>query len=350
MNTSFETEILSSLNVFTTHFNSINFQEKNILELISIAFYGGKYIDKSKNQLIKHIFEKYINKTIEYYSNSLHYKNIQIMKNKLMKSNIYRKKINITKLNINIDEIKNHIHQQSLIYDDNISYISILKMITVYVKNKYMSHRDEYLYISDSIYKNHFKKSYKNINAEKYITFSIISDYMDEFSSILTVYRNNLITKNDVISIFENCIKNKNETLFMNNIFKFIKNNDENVDLDNFNNFIENILKNGIKTPYYYESEYNELFEKELNHISNSINNRLKPEDKQVLQFVDNIKENIIKRGTQSTNIDIEYPNICNDEIIKNNININDFTHKTFFDYFMITKSEAKRKMLNNLN
>ncbi len=346
-----ENEILNSVNVFNNHFNSINFEEKNIIEIISIAFYGGVFISKSQNQIIKHIFEKYINKTIDYYSNSLVYKSKKFnLKNKLTKNNIYSKKINVTKLNINVQDIKNHIDEKLSIYDGNISYTSILKIITVYVKNKYMSNRDEYLYISNSMYKSHFKRTYTNINAEKYLQFSIITDYINDFSSILSVYGNNLITKNDITSIYEQCIKNKNETLFINNIFQFMNNKNENIDLTDFNHFVENILKNGIKTPYYYESEYNEKFEKELNHISNVINKILKPENKQILLQINNIKENIIERGIKTNNIDNEYESICNDEIIKNNLNINDFTYKTFFEYFMSTKSEAKIKMLNNLN
>ncbi len=314
----FEKEICQSLHLFISHFNSLNLKEKELLEIISIAFYGGKFISKSESQLIDTLFNKYIDKCIDYYSNSLS----------------YNYDINNT-LHIPKEEILNHIQKEREIYD-NISYISELHKITMFLKNKYMLHNNKDICYSNPNYNNLFIEKYIGINCLKYIQYLIIGEYLDDFSSLFAMYNNgNYITKNKVIELYHYCQENKCETSFLH---KLSKNSNSNI-LE----YIDNILKNVIKTPYYYEAKYKEYFENMILIFSNTMENIINPENYQLFAFIQQIKENIVKKGIESKDlIDIEYPNICITEIMNNKLNVNEFTSKTFFEYFMTSKAEAK--------
>ena len=177
LNSDFEKEIFDSINIFSTHFNSIDFTEKNILEVIGIAFYGGKFITKSQSQLNSYNFEKYIKETIDYYIDFL---TLEILySNKLNNDFSENEK---TYLNgILNNELNNYLEKEKK-SKNSVTYVSTLNFITNFVKNKYMTNKNEYLYASNVLYKDYFVKKYININAVKYVQYLVIKENLDDFS------------------------------------------------------------------------------------------------------------------------------------------------------------------------
>lgn len=332
LNSDYEINIFTNVHLFTSCFNNVNFNEKDILEIISIAFYGGRYISNIENQLYSFIFDKYIKLTINHYANFIA-KELSSFMN-FTKSQ-YDEKIN------NIINETNKYIENDIIKHNNTSYKMVLHSITNYFKNKYMMNKNEYLYISNPSYKELFHTKYIAINGIKYVQYLIINEYFEDICSIILLSNyKNAVTKEDIITIKNNCEKEDCETTFIYQLYQKI--DSPNVSYTDFNQFIENILKNGIKTPYYYESSYKDYFENMLDQLSEKMNNFLTPEHEQLFNFIVKIKENIVKQGIDSKElINDNYPNICTSEIIKNKLNINEFTAKMFYEYFMASKSEA---------
>jgi hypothetical protein len=331
-NSEFERDLFTNVEIFTSHFNSININEKNILEIIGIAFYGGKYLTNTEAQLNNHHFDKYINLCIKHYahfiakelSSYIHYSN-----------NEYNEKVIEITREIN-EYVKNNKEK-----DNSISYKTILHYITTFIKNKYMSNKNEYLYISNPLYKESFLKKYIAIDCIKYVEYLIIDEYFETICPILLLDYKKYISQDDIMNIKNLCVNEECETTFIYKLYE--KMNLKNISYSDFNTFIQNILKNGIQTPYFYESSYKEYFENIMNHFSEKMDNILRPEHTHLFDFIENIKENIVMQGINSKElIDEKYPNICISEIEKNKLNINDFTTKMFYEYFMASKSEAQ--------
>ncbi len=343
-NSTFEKEIFDSVKEFSAHFNQVNLYEKNILEIIGIAFYGGRFITKSKSQLNSHIFEKYIQETITYYVNFLT-NELTYIKFGNFYSNCDKNKINKEISN----ELNNYLEKEKKSKNDS-TYKSILHNITTFVKEKYTNNRNDELYISNPLYKDYFVMNFININAINYVQYLIIKENLDVFSSLFSYYKNNnIITKNNVIDIVNDCISLKCESSIVMKIYEFIcivyeeNNIKENVSYCDISNYIQDILKNVIKTPYYYESKYNEYFDNMLNTLSENMDKYITNEHIKLFEFIEKIKENIVQKGIDSKeNIDTEYPNICITEIVNNKLNINEFTAKMFYEYFMCSKPEAQ--------
>ncbi len=332
-NTDFEKDIFANVHSFASHFNNVNFNEKNILEIISIAFYGGRYITNSEIELNNHNFDKYIKLTINHYANFIAKELSSFIK--FTKSE-YDEKVN----NI-INEINIHVQNDMIKHDTN-SYKMVLHSITNFIRNKYMMNKNEYLYISNPLYKDSFNAKYIAIDCIKYVQYLIINEHFENICSIILLSNyKNYINKEDIIAIKNNCEKEERETAFVYKLYEKI--GSQNVSYTDFNKFIENILKNGIKTPYYYESSYKDFFENILDKLSEKMNDFLTPEHQQLFDFIEKIKENIVQQGIDSKElIDEKYHDICTSEIIKNKLNINEFTAKMFYEYFMTSKSEAK--------
>ncbi len=324
-----ENELFNSVIQFKNHLNLVRFEEKDILEIIGIAFYGGKFISKTENQLKDNLFNKYVTQTITYYSNSLKY-------------------YDGTSLNICEKDILEYIENEKNICE-NISYKTILYKISTFLKNKYMENKNEYSYTSNYLYRNSFIETSININAMKYIQFIIIGEFIDDFSSLLSMYNNgSYISKKDILTLYEECLNNHSETLFIEKVSNIYGKDTK----ENIYQYIDNILKNVIHTPYYYEEKYIEYFQNMLKEFSNKMEINIKPENYQLFNFIENIKKNIVKKGIEArNNIDNDYQNICMEAIINNKLNINEFTTKTFYEYFMTSKSEAKLAIiLDNSN
>ncbi len=338
----FEQSICNSLIDFSKHFNNVHLQEKDILEIIALAFYGGKFIHNSKKKIYNYLFSSYIDIIIQYYSEYTDYMNIHFHKNNI-KSDLFHQ------ITLNIENEKNN--------DENIDYKSILHTITMLTKSNFMLCKNQELYNSDITYRNSFVNHYISIDSNKYIQFLIISQYIDDFSTFLSYYRNNnVITKDKVYNTYYECIQNKCETLFIQKLYNYCHEKN-NIDFNDFNKYIENILNNVIKTPYYYQSIYKEVFSDLDNIMSNTFESYITNEnDIKTFDLIENIKENIIKKGIETADlIEIKYPEICMNEIILHKLNINEFTTKLFFEYFMTSISEAKLciildKCANTLN
>ncbi len=347
-NSDFEREIFDSVNVFSTHFSSIDLTKKEILEMIAIAFYGGRFITKSQSQLNSYNFEKYIKETIDYYTNFL---TLEILySNKL--SNDFSENEKTYLNGILNNELNNYLEKEKK-SKNSVTYVATLNFITNFVKNKYMTNKNEYLYASNVLYKDYVIRKYTNINALKYVQYLVIKENLDDFLSLFSHYKNGkVITKNDIINIFNSC---DDKTTFVYDIYKFlyniyqekVNNNDDlnysEPSYSDINEFVENILNNCIKTPYYYQSKYKEYFNNMLNNFENTMDKILTPEHNKIFEFIENIKEKIVQKGIESKeNLDIDYPNICMNEIINNKLNINEFTSKMFYEYFMCSKAEAQ--------
>ncbi len=349
MSTILKTEILSNLNTFVSHFNTVNFNEKNIIEIISIAFYGGKYISNSELQINNNNFDKYIKLCIDHYSNFI------------VKELSYFEGFSDNEYNLKVNNLTNEINEYIQLEDsknnNNMSYKAILNTISVFIKNKYMINKNETLYISNPLYKKSFNKKYIAIDCLNYVEYLIINEHFENICSIISLSKyNNLITKNDIIHIKNECKKNNIESMFLLKLYKKIDpnidlNTDSNKDFEEFKEFIQNILKNAIETPYYYEDKYKSFFEKLLYDVSIKINEILTHEHIPIFNLIENIKRNIIKKGIESNElIDNDFSNICISEIINNKLNINEFTSKMFYEYFMTFKGEAKNALSYHQN
>ncbi len=347
-NNDFEKEIFTNVNVFTSYFNSIDLNEKNILEMISIAFYGAKYISCSELQINNNNFDKYIKLCINHYVNMI-VKEVSYFQH--FSKDEYNNKTNNLENEINI-------YIQKLQDENNnyMSYKAILHSITTFVKStfvksRFMNHKNENAYILNSLYKKLFDKKYNAIDCLKYIEYLIIVEQLENVCSIISLSKyNNFITKNDIMYIKSECENNYQESLFLYKIYKkMISNNAFNIQFKEFEEFIQNILKNSLKTPYYYEDKYKSIFKNILEDITTKMNQILTPEHTKLFNFIKNIKENIIQKGIETNDsMDEAFPNICISEIVNNKLNINEKTTKMFYDYFMTFKSEAKNALSRN--
>lgn len=322
----FEQTIFASVNSFVEHFNMIDLKEKNTLEIMGILLYGGKFMNTSEKQLNKHRFSKYIDMTVDYYSNYLYYENLNF-------HYVHTE---------TVDEIKNQINQDienKKIQDETIHYVSILNTITMFVKNKYMTSKNVTLYNQDIHYMTSFVQKHNAIDSKKYLQFVIIDENIDTFSLFVSHYQNGTIfTKNDVISMYNDCKYNHIESSFIQELSKKY-----NINYSDISKYIENILQNVIKTPYYYESLYKEFFENIENKFSSIVEEFMTENDNKIFNHIEEIRESIVEKGIESRDsIDNEYPNLCMDAIMNNRLNINDFTTKMFYEYFMTSKSEAQ--------
>ncbi len=324
--TEFEQNIFASVNSFVEHFNMVDLKEKNTLEIMGILLYGGKFMNTSEKQLNKYRFTKYIDMTVDYYSNYLYYENLMFHY------------IN----NETVEEIKNQINkaiENKKIEDETTHYVSILNTITMFVRNKYILSKNTTLYNKDIHYMSSFVQKHNAIDSKKYIQFLMIDENIDVFSSFVSQYQNgHIFTKNDVISIYNDCKSNRIETSFVEELSKKY-----NIDYIKICKYIENILTNVIKTPYYYESLYKEFFVNIENKFSNIVEEFITENDNKIFNHIEEIRESIVEKGIESRDsIDNEYPILCMNAIMNNRLNINDFTTKMFYEYFMTSKSEAQ--------
>ncbi len=329
-NNDFEREVFTNVNVFTSYFDTVNFNEKNILEIISIAFYGSKYISCSELQINNNNFDKYIKLSIDHYSNFI-VKELSYFHDFL--NNEYADKVNdlINQINKDIQSLQDK-------NNNYMSYKAILNNITIILKNKFMTTKNEHLYISNPLYNNSFNEKYIAIDCLNYVEYLIINEHLEDISSIMTLSKyNNFINKNDIIYIKNNCTINNNESMFISKLYEKIGSN--NVSKKEFEEFIKNILKNAIKTPYYYEDKYNNFFVNILDNIKQKINQVLTPDHIPIFNLIENVKKNIIQKGIDSKElVNIEFSNICISEIVNNKLDINEFTGKMFYEYFMTFK------------
>ena len=330
----FEQSIFASVNEFTRHFQNVNLKEKNTLEIMGILLYGGKFMNTSEKQLNEYRFSKYIDMTIDYYSKYL-----------------YNENLNFHFVNSQSkDEIKNEILQS--VQDEKnknkgIHYKSILNTITLFVKSKYMIYKNNQLYNKNIIYRELFTQKYIAIDSNKYIQFCIIDENIDDFSLYLSHYQNGkIISKENIISIYNESKNNRYETLFLEELC-----NKYNFNYSDISIYIVNILKNVIKTPFYYESIYKDFFENIIEEFSTVIEIFITDKDVKFFNFIEEINKSIVNKSIElKDSINNDYPHICMEAIISNKLNINESTTKMFYEYFMSFKSEAQYYITTNNN
>ncbi len=229
-------ENFNKINELLNKLNSINLNENNILEILSFLLYSGGFFNNCKNDILQNLYNLYIIKCIKYYSSFIDTFLIQ--------------ECSQTEINMS-----NHILNFSK-KESNMNYTSILFEITKYTKNIFMESKNNYRYQNDEEYRKKIVNIYIHINTEDYLLYLIMKEHSDEFSSLLSSLKNNIISKNDIIEILNNYDDKRS---IVERIYDKILLNDKNCDYSDLKEFILNLLKNGMKTNYYFEDKFKSI-------------------------------------------------------------------------------------------
>jgi hypothetical protein len=257
-----ETYFTNELHTTMNSYKQVFENNSNItpLMLISIFFYSGRTINQIKKKYIWDIYRPYISKLFDYIT--MHYEIFDV--NKLR------------------DYMENQLQKNT-----NMTFRYFLLSIEMHMRDIYV----------DTIEKEHDEKKYykymadmDTIDVQKIFEFIVYYEYRINIAELVSSIYN--ISKNEILELFENSIKDGRAGIFHN----MINHIDEKVNI-NIYDFIQNICKNMFNTPYKLEDKICESIRDAYAYLESQSSKYTSENYIKTIQIIEHIRNEILEES-----------------------------------------------------
>lgn len=349
-------ELIAKIEEIVTRIKSIDFGSANLLEITALLFYGGKFIEIYKTQIINAIFRPYMDRIEEYLLSRYEHINVSDFmekKNKL-----------ISEPDLDIEFYLSRI--ESIIRDQYAERIQNYRSKF----NRLKAINDLYPKASTQTLLDSFKilmedqlNDYLTIQTKSILAYFIYMEHIEIIFESICVHYGDFINRSDMEEIMENLRLKKREHTFLREIQKKIVENIQskidNIDSSesvkerctnlkskiNIEQFIKDFVLNTLNTPFSQKQKVNEYFENIDSEIDSFFEShpefmeQSQPFFEKLESIDDEICSEADERAIAGENIDIIFPEICNLAIVKHKLDFSTFSKNMFLEYLMAEKS-----------